>query len=214
MVYVIDDNDFVQRSLQSLCRLQGLVCETFTSTQAFLAFPKKEVPSCLILDAGLHLESGLDFQRRLCEMGLRFPIVMIADYHDVPMAVQAMKAGAVDVITKPFRHHEIIDAINHALRRDVAQLSQRRELSALRSRYASLSVRERSVLAYVVEGLLNKQIADRLGIQEVTVKAHRAAAMKKLGCGSLVDLLKTWPTLVAGGVAPSPDRYAATAMNG
>ena len=189
IVFVVDDDVSVRESLEALIRTAGWQTETFECAQAFLAHPRALAPSCLILDVGLPDLNGLDLQRRVSSEGSALPIVFITGHGDVPTTVQAMKAGAVEFLTKPFRDDVLLDAIQNALQRSEAALGQEATLSALRDKYATLSPRELEVMTLVVSGLLNKQVGDDLGISEITVKAHRGSVMRKMEAGSLPDLV-------------------------
>jgi FixJ family two-component response regulator len=188
VVFVVDDDISVRESLESLIRYVGWQVETFASAQEFLARPRTLSPSCLILDVSLPDLNGLDLQKQVAER-IDMPIIFITGYGDVPMTVQAMKAGAVEFLTKPFRDDVVLNAIRNAIEHSQAALIQEAEMSVLRDRYASLSGREREVMALVVRGLLNKQVAFELGISEITVKAHRGRVMEKMEVPSLADLV-------------------------
>jgi len=189
IVFVVDDDISVRESLELLIRCAGWQPETFPSAAAFLAHPRVRVPSCLVLDVALPDLNGLDVQQRLVDR-TEMPIIFITGYGDVPMTVQAMKAGAVEFLTKPFDDGVLVSAIEHALERSRTALSHEAELRALRDGYASLSRREREVMTLVVAGLLNKQVGWELGISEITVKAHRGRMMRKMQATSLTDLVK------------------------
>ena len=189
IVFVVDDDVSVREALEGLIRYAGWQVETFASAQAFLAHPRVRVPSCLVLDVALPDLNGLDVQQRLVDR-TEMPIIFITGYGDVPMTVQAMKAGAVEFLTKPFRNEVLLSAIGHALERSQTALEHEAELRALRDGYASLSRREREVMALVVAGLLNKQVGWELGISEITVKTHRGRVMRKMQATSLTDLVK------------------------
>jgi FixJ family two-component response regulator len=178
----------------------GLCVETFASSADFLAFPKPDVPSCLILDIRLRGESGLTVQEDVAGSNLRIPIVFMTAYGDVPMTVKAMKAGALDFFTKPFREQDMLDAVVHALDRDRDRRAADQALASLRRSYASLTSREQRVMGYVVAGLLNKQIAAAINVSEVTVKTHRGQVMKKMAARSVPDLVRMADAL---GVKPS-----------
>jgi FixJ family two-component response regulator len=190
MVFVVDDDASMRESLKNLIRSVGLRVELFGSAQEFLGSPRPEVPSCLVLDVRLPGLSGLDLQRRTAEAGLDLPIIFITGHGDIPMSVRAMKAGAVEFLTKPFRDQDLLDAIEQALERDRQARQQRAALEALRGRFASLTPRERDVMARVVAGLLNKQIGADLGTSETTVKIHRHQVMAKMGAGSVPELVR------------------------
>src|SRR5437867_8891982 len=189
-VFVVDDDASVREALNGLLRSAGFAVETFASAQAFLARPPSDLPGCLVLDVGLPDLSGLDLQQRMAEMNREIPIVFITGHGDVPTSVRAMKAGAVEFLTKPFGERDLLDAIRQAIDRDKIARQQHAELSELRRRYASLTPREREVLEWVVSGLLNKQIAAELGTREVTVKVHRGQVMRKMQAASLADLVR------------------------
>jgi FixJ family two-component response regulator len=189
VVFVVDDDISVRESLELLIRCAGWQPETFASAQEFLSRPRVDVPSCLVLDVTLPDLSGLDLQKRVVDR-TDMPIIFITGYGDVPMSVQAMKAGAVEFLTKPFGDDVLLDAIRHAIERSYAALGQEAEIGALRDCYASLSHREREVLALVASGLLNKQVAAELGISEITVKAHRGQVMRKMKADSVADLVR------------------------
>jgi FixJ family two-component response regulator len=202
VVFVVDDDISVRESLEGLIRSEGWEVETFASAQAFLARPRVTVPSCLVLDVTLPDLSGLDLQKRLADRS-DMPIIFITGYGDVPMTVQAMKAGAVEFLTKPFSDEVLIGAIRQAIERSRTALSQEEDVRALRDRYASLSRREQEVMALVVAGRLNKQVGFELGISEITVKAHRGRVMRKMEAGSLADLVNMAAKLR---LAPTPSR--------
>ena len=189
-VYVVDDDTAVRRSLETLIWSAGWKVATFGSAADFLAFPRVPAPGCLVLDVMLPDLSGLELQHRVVSERWEMPIVFISGYGDVPMTVRAMKAGAVDFFTKPFHGNALLAAIDQAIRRSEAALARNTELTALRNRYLSLSCRERQVMTLVVTGMLNKQVADRLSISEITVKAHRGHAMRKMQARSLADMVK------------------------
>jgi FixJ family two-component response regulator len=177
MVFVVDDDAPMRESLKNLIRSVGLRAELFASAQEFLQSKRPDVASCLVLDVRLPGLSGLDLQRRTTEAGLEIPIIFITGHGDIPMSVRAMKAGAVEFLTKPFRDQDLLDAIQQALERDRKARDQRAEIQELHSRFASLSPREREVMVRVVAGLLNKQIGGELGTSEATVKIHRHQVM-------------------------------------
>jgi FixJ family two-component response regulator len=189
IVFVVDDDVSVRESLELLIRTAGWKPETFASAQEFLSRPRVPVPSCLVLDVSLPDLNGLDLQRRIAADRIDMPIIFITGYGDVPMTVRAMKAGAVEFLTKPFGDEELLSAIRQAIERSQAALGEAEELRALRDRYATLSRREREVMELVVSGLLNKQVGGELDISEITVKAHRGRVMRKMNAHSLADLV-------------------------
>jgi len=190
IVFVVDDDISVRESLELLIRCEGWQPETFSSGQEFLSRPRALVPSCLVLDFSLPGLNGLELQERIAVERTDMPIIFITGYRDVPMTVQAMKAGAVEFLTKPFGEDALLSAIRAALERSRVALSQEAEMRVLRGRDASLSRREQQVMALVVSGLLNKQIGGELGISETTVKAHRGKVMQKMKADSLADLVR------------------------
>jgi FixJ family two-component response regulator len=190
IVFVVDDDVSVRESLELLIRYEGWQAEIFASADEFLSRPRARVPSCLILDLSLPGLSGLDLQRRIASERTDMPIIFITGHGDVPSTVQAMKAGAVEFLTKPFTDDALLSAIRQALERSRLALLQDVELEGLRDRYASLSLRERQVMALVASGLLNKQVGGELGISEITVKAHRGRVMQKMKADSLADLVE------------------------
>jgi FixJ family two-component response regulator len=189
IVFIVDDDVSVRESLDSMIRFEGWQAETFATAEAFLSRPRVDAPSCLVLDVGLPDLNGLDVQKRLADR-VDMPIIFITGYGDVPMTVQAMKAGAVEFLTKPFANEALLNAIREAVARSQTTLADQSDLRALRQRHASLSRREREVMALVVTGLLNKQIAGELDISEITVKAHRGQVMRKMNASSLADLVR------------------------
>jgi FixJ family two-component response regulator len=190
VVFVVDDDPEVRRSTARLLQSADLRVETFGSAQEFLSSQRRDAPACLVLDVRLPGLSGLDLQRALQKADLHIPIVFITGHGDIPMSVQAMKAGAVEFLTKPFRDQDLLDAIGQAIARDRAARRQRAEVAALRERYARLTPREHDIMAPVVAGRLNKQIAAALGISEETVKVHRYHVMHKMQAESLADLIR------------------------
>ena len=190
VVFVVDDDPSVRRAIKLLLESIGLEVELFGSAQEFLPSGPTKGPSCLILDVRLPGVSGLDFQRQLAEANINIPIIFISAHGDVPMTVRAMKAGAVEFLTKPFRDQDLLDAVQSALERDQARRQREAGIAILRERFESLSAREREVVAMVVSGMLNKQIAAEIGTTENTVKVHRSRAMEKMQANSLADLVK------------------------
>jgi len=188
-VFVVDDDVSVRESLELLLRFEGWQTETFASARDFLARPRALTPSCLVLDVSLPDLNGLDLQKLIADR-TDVPVIFITGHGDIPVAVRAMKAGAVEFLTKPFDDEVLLGAIRHAVERSRAALGHESEVQALRDCYASLTPRERQVMALVASGLLNKQVGLRLGISEITVKAHRGRVMQKLGADSLADLVK------------------------
>ena len=187
-VFVVDDDISVRESLELLIRSAGWVPETFASAQDFLARPRVAVPCCLVLDVSLPGLNGLELQQQLAQRA-EMPIIFITGYGDVPMSVRAMKAGAVEFLTKPFKDDVLLEAIRGAIDRSRAALEQESEMQLLRGRYSSLTPREREVMALVCSGLLNKQVGGELGISEITVKAHRGQMMRKMHADSLPELV-------------------------
>ena len=190
IVFVIDDDESIREALKSLIRSVGLSVETFASAQEFLQSKRPNLPACLILDVRMPGLSGLDLQRDLTEANIHIPIIFITGHGDIPMSVRAMKAGAVEFLTKPFRDQDLLDAIQQALERDRRARAQQADNADLRSRYQSLTPRETEVFGLVVKGLLNKQIALQLGTSEITVKLHRRQVMEKMHADSLADLVR------------------------
>jgi RNA polymerase sigma factor (sigma-70 family) len=190
IVFVVDDDPSVRRSIKRLIGSVGLQVELFGSAQEFLLSKRPDAPSCLVLDIRLPGISGLDFQQELAEANIHIPIIFITAHGDIPMTVRAMKAGAVEFLTKPFRDQDLLDAIQLALERDRARRQQEAEMAVLRARFESLSPREREVVGMVVSGMLNKQIAADIGTTENTVKVQRSRAMEKMQAQSLTDLVK------------------------
>jgi FixJ family two-component response regulator len=188
-VFIVDDDPDVRASIQGLLKTVGLRSEAFASPQEFLRSAHFDGPSCMVLDVRLPNLSGLDFQRQLAESGVQMPVIFITGYGDIPMSVKAMKMGAVEFLTKPFRDQDLLDAIQQALERDRVARENRRGVADLQKRYDALTPREREVMSLVISGMLNKQIAGELNTSEVTVKVHRGQVMRKMEAGSLAELI-------------------------
>jgi FixJ family two-component response regulator len=202
IVFVVDDDISVRESLEMLIQFAGWQPETFACAEEFLAHPRVLTPNCLVLDVSLPDLNGLDLQKLVADR-IEMPIIFITGYGDVPMTVRAMKAGAVEFLTKPFAEEALLSAIRHAIERSQTALGNEAEIQALRDRYATLTPREREVLALVVSGLLNKQVGFELGISEITVKGHRGNMMQKMNADSFADLVRMAAELR---LAPSPKR--------
>ena len=207
IVFVVDDDVSVRESLELLIKFAGWQPETFASASEFLARPRTATPNCLVLDVSLPDLNGLELQKLIASERTDMPIIFITGHGDVPMTVQAMKGGAVEFLTKPFDDEVLLNAIRHAIRRSAAVLDDQAEITALRSNYELLTPRERDVMRCVVAGMLNKQIGLKLGISEITVKAHRGKMMQKMKADSLADLVKTAVRL---GLAPARNPWHRT----
>jgi FixJ family two-component response regulator len=190
IVFIIDDDRGMRQSIQDLVESVGLRAESFATGGEFLERKRTNDPSCLVLDVRLPQISGLDFQRQLAESGMKIPIIFVTAHGDVPMSVRALKSGAVEFLTKPFRDQDLLDAIQQALQRDRAERDRQAEIHDLQKRYGALTAREQQVMALVVSGMLNKQIASEIGASEATVKIHRGNVMHKMQAGSVVDLVR------------------------
>jgi FixJ family two-component response regulator len=189
-VFIIDDDRGMRQSIQDLVESVGLHAESFATGGEFLNRKRTNDPSCLVLDVRLPQMSGLDFQRQLAEAGMQIPIIFVTAHGDVPMSVRALKSGAVEFLTKPFRDQDLLDAIQQALQRDRAERDRQAEIHDLQEHYGALTAREQQVMALVVSGMLNKQIASEIGASEATVKIHRGNVMRKMKTGSVVDLVR------------------------
>jgi FixJ family two-component response regulator len=190
IVFVVDDDLSIREAIQSLVRLEGLRVETFATAHDFLRCKRPDLPGCVVLDVELPGLSGLDLQRELTSHGIELPIIFITGYGDIPMSVRAMKAGATEFLTKPFRDQDLLDAIRQALERDRSARQHSKEIAELRQRFDALTSREREVMSLVVAGWLNKQIGFELKISEITVKIHRGRVMIKMGAQSLAELVR------------------------
>ena len=190
MVFVVDDDAPMRESLKNLMRSVGLRVEAFASAQEFLRSTRPDVPGCLVLDVRLPGLSGLDLQQRLAEIDMAIPIIFITGHGDIPMTVQAMKSGAVEFLTKPCRHQDLLDAVRRALVEHRSHFDEAKQIAAIRSNFAALTAREKEIIAFVTAGLMNKQIAAQLGINEGTVKMHRGNIMRKMRARSLAELVR------------------------
>ena len=190
IIHIVDDDESLRSALESLFRSVGLSAQGHGSVAAFLDTPRDDVPGCLVLDVRLPGISGLDFQDRLDELGIGVPVVLMSGHGDIPMSVRAMKAGAIDFLVKPFRDQDLLDAVATAIERDRDRRATQSDDAGLKTLHATLSPREREVMALVTAGRMNKQVAYELGLSEVTVKIHRGAAMRKMGARTLPDLVR------------------------
>ena len=206
-VLVVDDDPSIRDSLHDLFESVGLRTRLFCSAREMLQSKQPEMPCCLVLDVRLPEQSGLDFQRELNQANIRLPIIFLTGHGDVPMSVRAMKAGAVEFLTKPFREQDLLDAVQVALHRDRDRREEEKQVAILRERYEALTPRERTVMALVVVGRMNKQIAGEIGTSEVTAKVHRANMMRKMQAGTLADLIAIAAKLrAAGGLPGDPNQ--------
>jgi FixJ family two-component response regulator len=196
VVHIVDDDADLGDGLSSVLRSMGLKAKTYRSTHDFVRADDLDAPGCIVLDIRLPGTNGLDFQEELVRLGVPLPVILMTGHGDIPMSVRAMKAGAVDFLPKPFRDQDMIDAVTAAINRDRLQRASEQQAVAIVDRYATLSPREREVMALVTAGKMNKQIAGELGLSEVTVKIHRGAAMRKMGARSLADLVRMADTLM------------------
>jgi FixJ family two-component response regulator len=206
IVFVVDDDLSIREAIKGLVSLEGLRVETFESAQQFLQSERPNLPGCVVLDVELPGLSGLDLQRELASRGIKLPIIFVTGYGDIPMSVRAMKEGATEFLTKPFRDQDLLDAIQQAIERDRAARQHSTETAELRKRFDELTSREREVMSMVVAGMLNKQIGFELRISEVTVKIHRGRVMTKMGAQSLADLVRMTERLEIPKYQPAKNR--------
>ncbi|CAM2157445.1 Nodulation protein W [Pararobbsia alpina] len=211
VVYVVDDDELTRQSISALLRSVDLHVETFASTREFLSSPRADAPSCLVLDVRLPNESGLDLQQQLNRLGITLSIIFISGHGDIPMTVQAMKAGALDFLTKPFRDQDLLDAVRNGLRMDKERLSSARSIASLRKRYDAMSAKEKTVMSLVVAGYMNKQIAARMNLSEITIKTYRAHAMKKMESRNLAEFVRIGEIL---GLEPSREFLSTRSASG
>ena len=190
MVFVVDDDASIRDAVKSLLKSVGMRSEAFGSTEEFVKAARPEIPSCLVLDVRLPGMSGLEFQEELAKTGIRIPIIFVTAHGDIPMTSRAMKAGAIEFLPKPFQKQELLDAIHQALDRDRVAREEEAGLSKLRTRFETLTEREREVMGLVVTGLMNKEVAAKLGVTEITIKVHRGHVMQKMKADSLADLVR------------------------
>lgn len=199
VVHIVDDDDTVRAGLDILFRSVGLQTRSYGSADEFLGLGKEDLPGCIVLDVRLPGMSGLDFQERLLDIGIQLPVILITGHGDIPMTVRAMKAGAVDFLSKPFREQDILDAVAAAIDRDRWRRAADKDASLIRHRFATLSPREQQVMSLVTAGKMNKQVAADLDLSVITVKIHRGAAMRKMGARTLADLVRMADALKAKG---------------
>ena len=190
VVHIVDDDEGLRHAMDSLCRSVGLQTHSYGSAQEFLEAKREDIPGCLVLDVRLPGISGLDFQSQLADLGIHLPVILVTGHGDIPMSVRAMKAGAVDFLPKPFRDQDLLDAVTRAIERDRKRRETDGGANLLRARFLTLSPREQQVMLLVTTGKMNKQVAGDLGLSEITVKIHRAAAMRKMGARTLADLVR------------------------
>jgi FixJ family two-component response regulator len=190
IVHIVDDDESLRRAVDSLCRSIGLLTQTYASAQEFLDAKQEDLPGCLVLDVRLPGISGLDFQSQLTELGIQLPVILVTGHGDIPMSVRAMKAGAIDFLPKPFRDRDLLDAVAAAIERDRRRRVVDHDATLVRGRFVTLSPREQEVMTLVTAGKMNKQVAGDLGLSEITVKIHRASAMRKMGARTLADLVR------------------------